>query len=335
MNLPICRSLRPSPLALFIAFVIAALPVRHAFGDTIFVVNRGSGDVNNGSIGEYVLSGTTVTAVNTSLISGLAQPMSIAVSGSNLFVLNSGAGTIDEYTTSGAVVKKSLITGLTGARGLAVSGSDLFVSDAVNGRIEKFTTAGQLVNANLVTGLTTPQEIAVSGSSLFVTDWTEARVGMYTTSGGILNANLIASPYLENPAGVSLAVSGSELFVSNVNLGTIGKFGLLYDSSTGKYSTQVLNDTLIRDSGNPWGLAVSGSNLFVCNAGANTVGEYTTAGATVRASLIRGLNNPMQLVIVPSSSSSVPDQGATIALLGAGLLILVLVRNLRRTRAKG
>ncbi|MCX6951819.1 MAG: hypothetical protein NTV51_06595 [Verrucomicrobia bacterium] len=335
MNLPVCRSLRQRPFALLIAFVIVVLPARHAFGDTIFVVNRGSGD-SDGTIGEYVLSGTTVTTVNKSLVNGLAQPMSIAVSGSNLFVLNSGAGTIDEYTTSGAVVKKSLITGLTGARGLAVSGSDLFVTDAINGRIKKFTTAGQLVNANLITGLTTPQEIAVFGSSLFVTDWTEARVGMYTTSGGILNPDLISYPDLENPVGVSLAVSGSELFVSNVNLGTIGKFGLLHDSSTGKYSTEIVDVSLIENLGNPWGIAVSGSNLFVCNAGAGTIAEYTTAGAMVKDPLIRRLNSPMQMVIVPAASSSVPDEGATFVLLGAGLSTLVMARSFRRRpRANG
>ena len=34
------------------------------------------------------------------------------MSGSNLFVANSGAGTIGEYTTSGATVNASLISGL-------------------------------------------------------------------------------------------------------------------------------------------------------------------------------------------------------------------------------
>ena len=40
------------------------------------------------------------------------------------------------------------------------------------------------------------------------------------------------------------------------------------------------------------GLAISGGNLFVANNTLNTVGEYTTAGATVNASLISGLGYP-------------------------------------------
>ena len=49
-------------------------------------------------IGEYTTTGTTV---NASLITGLLHPLSIAVSGGDIFVLN-GNGTIGEYTTSGA-----------------------------------------------------------------------------------------------------------------------------------------------------------------------------------------------------------------------------------------
>ncbi|HBZ72018.1 MAG TPA: hypothetical protein DEP35_20730 [Deltaproteobacteria bacterium] len=43
---------------------------------------------------------------------------------------------------------------------------------------------------------------------------------------------------------------------------------------------------------------MSGSNLFVVND-AGTIGEYTTSGATVNASLITGLNNPVGIVVVP------------------------------------
>ena len=40
--------------------------------------------------------------MNASLVSGLRWPDGIAVSGSDLFVADSGPGTIGEYTTSGA-----------------------------------------------------------------------------------------------------------------------------------------------------------------------------------------------------------------------------------------
>ena len=58
--------------------------------------------------------------MNASLISGLTNPVGIAVSGSNLFVADEGNGTIGEYTTSGATVNASLITGLSNPWGIAV-----------------------------------------------------------------------------------------------------------------------------------------------------------------------------------------------------------------------
>jgi hypothetical protein len=77
--------------------------------DTLFVSNSGSPGITS-RIGEYTTSGATV---NASLINtGFNFAYGIAVSGSNLFVVESSANTIGEYTTSGATVNASLITGL-------------------------------------------------------------------------------------------------------------------------------------------------------------------------------------------------------------------------------
>ena len=63
-------------------------------------------------IAEYTTSGATV---NASLVTGLNAPSGIAVSGSDLFVVNNGSGgpgSVGEYTTSGATVNASLVSGL-------------------------------------------------------------------------------------------------------------------------------------------------------------------------------------------------------------------------------
>ena len=83
-----------------------------AHADNIFVTNQGTN-----TIGEYTTSGATV---NAALISGLDDPVGIAVSGSDVFVTNLVANTIGEYTTSGATVNASLISGLEGPRGIAI-----------------------------------------------------------------------------------------------------------------------------------------------------------------------------------------------------------------------
>jgi hypothetical protein len=101
--------------------------------------------------------------VNPALISGLSGPIGIAVSGSDLFVVNFNAGTIGEYTTSGATVNPALISGLSLPVGVAVLGSDLFVTNEIPGTIGEYTTAGAPVNVPLISGLTTPVGIAISG----------------------------------------------------------------------------------------------------------------------------------------------------------------------------
>jgi hypothetical protein len=74
-------------------------------------------NISKGTIGEYTTSGATV---NSALISGLHGPVSITVSGTDLFVVNHATGTISEYTTSGEMVNAALISGLHGPEGIAV-----------------------------------------------------------------------------------------------------------------------------------------------------------------------------------------------------------------------
>ncbi|MFL6450875.1 MAG: hypothetical protein ACJ746_24820 [Bryobacteraceae bacterium] len=57
----------------------------------------------------------------------MSNPRGIAVSGSDLFVVNAGNGKIGKYTTAGDTVNPALISGLSQPERIAVSGSDLFV----------------------------------------------------------------------------------------------------------------------------------------------------------------------------------------------------------------
>src|SRR5436190_24400658 len=93
----------------------------------IFVTHFGNGLPGTGSISEY--DATTGATVNPALVSGLNAPLGIAVSGGNLFVVNSNTGTIGKYTTSGALVNPALITGLGSPVAIAASGANLFVTD--------------------------------------------------------------------------------------------------------------------------------------------------------------------------------------------------------------
>jgi len=71
-----------------------------------------------------------------SLVTGLAYGnLDLAVSGSDLFIVNTYDGTIGEYTTSGAPVNASLISGLSHPVGIAVLGSNLLVANNGNGQL--------------------------------------------------------------------------------------------------------------------------------------------------------------------------------------------------------
>jgi len=179
---------------LFAAAEILTVP-ETTRGGTLFETNYAGDGSGSGTIGEYTTSGTPV---NASLITGLTGPSGIAVSGSNLFVVNgnfgNNQGTIGEYTTSGTTVSASLITGLNSPFGIAVAGSNLFVTNNAIGTIGEYTTAGVTVNPALITGLSDPFGIAVAGSNLFVANGgggVGGSIGEYTTSGATVNASLV------------------------------------------------------------------------------------------------------------------------------------------------
>src|SRR6266550_2185804 len=111
------------------------------------------------------------------ILSGLAASAALcAISGTaraQIYVANVangavGAGTIAEYTNSGALVSPALISGLSYPQGIAVSGDKLFVANLLTGTISEFTTSGAVVNLALVPGLNAPGAIAVFGADLYV-----------------------------------------------------------------------------------------------------------------------------------------------------------------------
>jgi hypothetical protein len=207
-----------------------------------------------------------------------------------IFVANFGAGTIGEYTTSGATVNAALISGLNGPFGIAVSGGNLFVTSL--NTIGEYTTSGATVNSALVSGLNFfPEGIAVSGGNLFVTvsdvESETSHIGKYTTSGATVNAALISGL----PPSFDIAVSGDKLFVVEGN--TIAEYTT---------SGATVNPALVSGLGDgAGGIAVSGGNLFVTNFSFNsqlsTIGEYTTSGTTVNAALVSGLSSAGEIAV--------------------------------------
>ena len=142
----------------------------------------------------------------------------------------------------------------------------------------------------------------LSGSQIFVTNdnGPVATIGEYSTSGATMNASLVSGL----SAAYGIAVSGSDMFVTNINNGTIGEYTT---------SGATVNASLISGLNFPQCIAVSGSDLFVTNCISGTIGEYTTSGATVNASLVSGLNTPFGIAASGSDLFVENEGGATIA----------------------
>ncbi len=159
-------------------------------------VSGGNLLVADSDVREYTFSGATVNASLITRSSGFLS--SIAVSGTNLFVVNPANGTVGKYTTSGATVNASLITGLGDPFVIAVAGGNLFVASFANNRtgtIGEYTTSGVTVNASLITGLSETGSsvygMAVSGGNLFVANSATGTIAEYTTSGAMVNPSFI------------------------------------------------------------------------------------------------------------------------------------------------
>jgi WD40 repeat protein len=82
----------------------------------------------------------------------------IAVSGSNLYVVQTSTGTVQEYdATTGAPINTSFITGISSPNGIAVSGGKLFVTSNMAGltnQIGEYDAAtGAPINPSLIQAL--------------------------------------------------------------------------------------------------------------------------------------------------------------------------------------
>jgi hypothetical protein len=208
-----------------------------------------------------------------------------------IYVVNSAAGTVGAYTTTGQVINPALITGLVSPYAVAVSGSNLFVSSFGNGigttgRISEYTTSGAVANANLITGLSEPTGVTVSGTDLYVVDLGSRTVGKYTTSGAPINPSLISLP---TNVPQDVIVSGSNLFVLGQHLA--------------EYTTSgaVVNPSLTPNLGTPFGFVIVGSNVFIVSPGGapgtGKVLEFTTSGQPVNLNFITGLSDPHSIAV--------------------------------------
>ena len=237
--------------------------------------------------------------------SGLNAPNGLAFDSSgNLYVANSGDGTVSKVDAEGEV--STFASGFTDPVGLAFdTAGDLYVSYGENaGAIGQVTPSGVVsVFADYNTGLYYPDGLAFDSSgNLYAANWGWGTVTRLTPTGAATTL-----PYdfggIDNATGLAFDGSGN-LYVSNSYNGTVSKVStggvvtvfaagfsfpaaLAFDSSGNLYVVNAGNDTvsMVTPDGvmstfvssgldQPDGLAFDSSgNLYVANAGNGTVTE--------------------------------------------------------------
>jgi hypothetical protein len=211
----------------------------------------------------------------------------LALSGSNLYVLNANGGPVGLYNAiTGATINSNFITGNIGGEGLALSGNNLFVPGNA-GLGEYAATTGTAINVGF--GPAGTAGAAVVGNNLYVTDFNSV-VEIDATTGAVINSSFITGL---SPFAYGLAASGNSLFVA-VYPDHIGK----YDATTGA----AINTNFISGLNQVEGLAASGNDLYAVEFAREAVGKYdATTGAAINTNFITGLVNPAFVTVAPPS----------------------------------
>jgi hypothetical protein len=202
-------------------------------------------DNSDNDVLEY--NATTGAKVAGFSITGLSDPLNLAISGSNLYVASAGAfggssgndnGTVGVYdATTG--IGHNILTGLNETRGLAVYNGNLYVGSFGSNTISEYNALTGVQNLSFsITGLNDPGNIVITGGDLFVTNVGAGTVGEYDASTGMaINASLITG--LTNPDGLALTPSGDLLVANYTNNGAVAE----YDTSGNRLSANYLTGT--------------------------------------------------------------------------------------------
>ena len=131
------RPVRRSLCTLFLCIVALWSSPRSAHAQ--LYVNQQAPPTSQAQSGVSEYNTTTGAAINPNFITGLNEPVAIAVSGNDLFVANiigGTAGVVSEYNAAtGTPINANFITGLIEPEAIALLGNSLFVANDISADI--------------------------------------------------------------------------------------------------------------------------------------------------------------------------------------------------------
>ena len=277
-----------------------------------YVANDIGNNVSEYTISSGVLTLNTSTANSTGTVNAGLNPVSVTVdpTGQYAYVANYGDGTVSQYTidtpsslTPGALAPMSAPTVLVGSNPISVtvapSGSHVYVyvanysSGASAGTVSEYSigTGGALATIGTVGTGKNPSSVTVdpSGQYAYVANLGDGTVSQYTIGTPIsLTPGALApmSPPTvlagSNPISVTVAPSGSHVYVANYSSGASAGTVSEYSIGTGGALATI---GTVGTGKNPSSVTVdpSGQYAYVANLGDGTVSQYTISSGVLSA----------------------------------------------------
>ena len=265
----------------------------------IFVSNYG-----NNTITKY--DAVTGQSLGVFANTGLNQPTGLLFRNAgnsydgNLFVVNDGNDTVEQYTPSGKDLGAYVSLGSGTYYGVANYAGHLFIANYGTSGIQQDGGVHIITpswHANAPVGLANDSQ-----GNLYV-----ANHGDNTVDNGASSFSQFISTGLNGPTGLAFDGNGN-LYVSNTGTNTIKKYSSS-GADLGVFASTGLNQA--------YGLAVDGSgNLYVANSGNGTIEKFSPTGADLGA-FASGLSQPMFIAIqtfpytTVSTAANPPAAGST------------------------
>jgi len=284
------------PIAALLAILALLLLPPHARGNFVYWAN---GTPTN-SIGRAKVNGT---GLNDSLISGLNNPMGVAVDSNHVYWTDTGANRIGRANLDGSGVNLNFITtGVVSPQGIAVTANaGIFWANGTS----PTKTIG---HANIDGSSPNPSfaavghacGVAADQSFVYWLDNTNSKIGRVPVTGGAPDPNFVSLPV---GAACGLAVDPSFLYWSagSDGIGRVPVGGGTADPSFITAATGRVFGTS--------GLAVNPQYIFWGNVsnppGSNVIGRANADGTGKNQSLITGVGSPNLMAAAPSNKITI------------------------------
>jgi sugar lactone lactonase YvrE len=314
-----CQAMKSSAAGFLMAgaALVLGLMTMSARADILYASNLGSIDK---------VPSTGIPSTFDTVALNNPQGIAFSLSG-NLYVANSGANTIEEFSLGGADLGTfaTATSGLDGPVGMAFDrAGNLYVANqtksttGTTSTIEKFTPAGVgSVFIPNTAGLGTPSGLAFdSAGNLYVANDLNNTILKFSSTGSPLGTLSNGSTGLSGPDGLAFDAAGN-LYVASSNSNAIVKFTSLGVASV--FANSGLST--------PVGLAFdSAGNLYAANSGNGTVEKFSSSGSPSAFATGFGFGSPEYLAFTNDAGQPLalpipePSAGVSLLLAAGGLL---------------